>query len=91
MNQQKIKLGKHTLTLQDISTKHKIMFQQELVDAHGKLNIVGAIDYILKYVVVQPQGLTLDDFSFAEASSLLNYTKDFLDLEGKEIEIVIVE
>lgn len=91
MKQQKIKLGTREITVQDISTKDKLILQQTMIDGHGQIHLVEAMEYILNYVVIQPQGLIIDNFAFDEIQVLFEYIKEFLGLEGKQIKIEVLE
>ena len=90
MEKQKIKLGSKELILQQIDVKNKLEFSQLMVNGFGDLNLVGSIEYILNHIVVSPQGLTIEDFKFNEIQALFQHVKDFLDLEGQDVTIQIL-
>ena len=91
MKKQKIKIGEKEFVVQDISTKDKLILQQTMVDGYGGIHLVEAMEYILNFVIVVPQGLIIDDFKFDEIQVLFEFVKEFLGLEGKQIKIELIE
>lgn len=92
IRQQKIKLGKKELTLQSLDTKSTLEFQSTILNMKtGQLDLVKATLYILKNVIVKPQGLTVEDFEPYEINALYNYCESFLGLEEQQVIIQEIE
>jgi len=92
MKQQKIKIGDKVIVLQDLDNRHKLEFQSTMVDAGMNLKLAESVDYILKYVVVQPQGMKMDDFSWPELQALNTHAKVFLGLgEDSQVTVEILD
>lgn len=90
LKQQKIKLGNRQLTLQTLETRDVLEFQSTIVNVKsGQMDLIKATEYILSNVVVEPQGLTIEDFEPYEITALYEYCESFLDL--KEREVIIQE
>jgi len=75
MRRQAITIGEHELLLQDISNREKMRFQELYKERKG---IEKVFDYILKNIIVKPQGLTLENFEISELNVLIEYIPDFL-------------
>lgn len=88
IKQQKIKLGKKELMLQSLNTRETLKFQSSIINMKtGELDLIKATEYILKNVIVQPQGLDINDFEPFEINALYSYCEDFLELKERQITI----
>lgn len=88
MKSQIIKMGGKEYTLQDISNKDKIFFQEISV---GKSPLTKMYAYMLNNIIVKPQGLTIEDLDISELGALLLHTQDFLDCSPTKATEVVIE